>query len=314
CSVVLTHIYGASVPVIGSSGIFGVDLFFVLSGYLMTITYRKNRTGYQFIKSRILRIYPPYLVLSLPLIIFSYFYKNISASDIFHNITLLPTIHGNYDRINFVCWTLTYELYFYIVFSLCMYIFKGARNVILSTSFTMLVLFFLAGGVNGGLAGWKDNSIHHMIGNYLILDFILGSLIGLAYNGYTYKKNAFPILLSIAIIITSCTIIGHIHLPEPYNNYQLITFLTSGIPACVVIYITSKVSVDKIPLKKALIYIGTASYSIYLTHLYAVFAFSKLTHNNAPEKFLCFVTSIVIGCVAYYTIERKIIIKKKNHV
>lgn len=121
-------------------------------------------------------------------------------------------------------------------------------------------------------------------------------------------------MLSIAIIITSCTIIGHIHLPEPYNNYQLITFLTSGIPACVVIYITSKVSVDKIPLKKALIYIGTASYSIYLTHLYAVFAFSKLTHNNAPEKFLCFVTSIVIGCVAYYTIERKIIIKKKNHV
>ncbi|WP_436920471.1 hypothetical protein, partial [Klebsiella pneumoniae] len=48
--------------------------------------------------------------------------------------------------------------------------------------------FFLAGGVNGGLAGWKDSSIHHMIGNYLILDFILGSLIGLACNGYTYKK------------------------------------------------------------------------------------------------------------------------------
>lgn len=75
-SVVLNHLIGASpgsyLFFTRSIGNVGVDLFFVLSGLIMIYTLREEETSWSFLKKRIIRIYPTYFVLSLPIAIISY--------------------------------------------------------------------------------------------------------------------------------------------------------------------------------------------------------------------------------------------------
>jgi len=313
CSVVFTHIFGAKFPVIGSAGIFGVDLFFALSGFLMTITYRESRTGYEFLKGRVLRIYPVYLVLSIPLILWSA-HKDPSSSlvNAFHNITLLPTIHGNYVRANYVCWTLTYEMYFYVVMASCMYFFKGVKKVIFSTSFVMLIIFILSGGLSDGVSGWADNSISNLSNNYIVIDFIIGSVIGILYKGSSYKKNGLPIAIAVTLFILVSFIITKFQpSPEGYE-YQIFTFFFSGIPACFLLYIISKIKIEKIPFHKIMVYLGSASYSIYLTHLYVKLSIAKLNYPSYFLKPAGFMVAILIGCAAYHLIERNLNKKLKR--
>lgn len=307
CSVVFTHIFGTKFPILGSAGNFGVDIFFVLSGFLMSITYKENRTGFSFLKNRVLRIYPAYILISLPLILWEAHKDLHNASyNLLHNITLLPTIYGNYTRYNIVCWTLTYEMYFYIAMAVTMYFFKGSKRVIYSTVSIMLLIFIFSHGFYNGPSGWADNSIHNLVSNYLIIDFIFGALIGLYYTGDNKKKYnlatalCFFIFLSVSYILTTMQ-------PDPTGDkYQIFTFLTSGIPAAIIITLALRMKISSIPFIKSIIYIGNASYSIYLTHFYIRLASLKFNFPGYIIKPASYILAIIVGCLAYELIEKRL--------
>lgn len=307
CSVVFTHIFGAKFPFLGSSGIFGVDIFFVLSGFLMTVTYKEERSGLSFLKGRITRIYPIYILISLPLILWDA-RKDTTHSlfNIYHNLTLLPTISGNFDRYNYVCWTLTYEMYFYVVMAVSMYLFKGVRKVVLITIVVMTLLFIFFGGLNNGPSGWADNSIHNILTNYIVLDFMIGSLIGLIYKEPGKKKSSLLTVFA-AIIFLSVSSLLTAGQPDPKGeHYQIYTFFVSGIPASFLILISLKMRIDNIPFIKVLLRIGNASYSIYLSHLYIKLASQKINLPGVVVKPISYLVAIVIGCIVFEFIEKRL--------
>jgi len=109
-------------------GFAGVDIFFVISGFIMAYTTSDHSGGgsfsLDFAKRRLARIfsgYWPFFILAV--VIFSYFRaEHFATSNLFKSFFLLP------QSLNLVLlevtWTLTYELYFYLLFSLLILLFK----------------------------------------------------------------------------------------------------------------------------------------------------------------------------------------------
>ena len=106
-----------------TSGAAGVDLFFVISGFIMVyVSFPPGRSPdspKDFIVKRATRIFPLYWICSAAIIAISAvgFLRNmdIDLSVIVNSIFLLP---GN--KLVFVAWTLSYEVYFYLIFSICL--------------------------------------------------------------------------------------------------------------------------------------------------------------------------------------------------
>ena len=97
------------------TGILGVSLFFIITGYLMPLMLeRYSRSG--FLVNRVFRIFPV-LIISLLLVgLFLYFTQNItfSISSYFHSLTLSYEYYGVIPIIG-VLWTLVIEVIFYLL-------------------------------------------------------------------------------------------------------------------------------------------------------------------------------------------------------
>lgn len=111
-------------------GPFGVSIFFIISGFVLTYSMRnKSPLGYLF--ARIIRIYPTYIVCSLIMLavftasnIFWGSANSISMDRFIYNITLLASIF-NYGSIDYVNWTLSIEIKFYIT---CLLVYGAIRS------------------------------------------------------------------------------------------------------------------------------------------------------------------------------------------
>ena len=92
-----------------NAGHAGVDLFFILSGFLIYTTIQRKRTGFwRFLSNRYWRLFPVLLVVNLPLIAA----QAKGLPDVIDNLLLLGLFPGT-EIYNTVEWALTYQLYFY---------------------------------------------------------------------------------------------------------------------------------------------------------------------------------------------------------
>ncbi|HEX7815932.1 acyltransferase [Dyella sp.] len=124
-------------------GVFGVGLFFLISGLVIPISLR-NLTVSQFLVRRFFRIYPVYwlcLFVSACLYVVSSRYwstplsERISAPFLWRNLPLLHSASGM-PSLDFVCWSLGVEIKFYIVFALISLFGRHAHRVM-----TCMVIF-----------------------------------------------------------------------------------------------------------------------------------------------------------------------------
>ncbi|MFJ3927329.1 acyltransferase family protein [Streptomyces sp. NPDC090022] len=105
-------------------GCLGVQIFFVISGFVICMSARGRRTR-AFAASRAARLYPAYWVaIGLVTLVA---YPTVSASDLLVNLTMLQQPLGA-DRVLGVCWTLWAELRFYVLFALCVVLPGGGRR------------------------------------------------------------------------------------------------------------------------------------------------------------------------------------------
>jgi peptidoglycan/LPS O-acetylase OafA/YrhL len=126
-------------------GATGVDLFFVLSGYLIYgMLLNRKLTVYSYIKRRVRRIYPTFLVMLALYLILSFLFPSesklpdgVSSTVVYivQNILMLPGMF-NIEPIMTVAWTLSYEVFFYIIspimiFSLHLREWKSKHRVVL---------------------------------------------------------------------------------------------------------------------------------------------------------------------------------------
>lgn len=98
-------------------GEFGVQLFFMISGFVIIMTLDRAKDVKEFIQGRFSRLYPAYwaclLVTFSILTLFSPQARSISVSDLLWNFTMLPHLLAHAGLVDGVYWTLECELLFY---------------------------------------------------------------------------------------------------------------------------------------------------------------------------------------------------------
>jgi exopolysaccharide production protein ExoZ len=245
---------------------FGVDIFFVISGFIMIYTtadsFGEPGAASTFLKRRFIRIAPLYWLMTAALIAVSVIaprFLNVQIEN-WHSIVtsylFIPDIRGNGEvrPILAAGWTLNYEMFFYTIFACCL-------TLPLRRGVLWLVGFFVAISTIGASAALPGNALPFWT-NSIVLEFVLGVLIGLACRAHWSLSGAQALTLTAGAII-SVIAMG----PTWGCDQTLPRFICDGIPAALLIAAAAlgpRLSPTR--LVAFLVAVGDASYSLYLTH------------------------------------------------
>jgi len=286
----------------------GVDLFFVLPGFI--ISYSAGTSLSLFIVKRISRLVPMYWLMTFITFIASAllpsFFKNTRPilSHLFLSLGFIP-FHKSEKimaPVLHVGWTINYEFFFYVIFGFAMYLsLRNPRWIALITIVFLVIL------------GIKFGSISDILNFYcnpLIIEFALGILI---YE--IWRRQNDGRLPNIPMI--AWTLIGSgalcIIVFAPLSRDPWIQLVDHGLPSFLIVL--SGVELDQyVRCPRFIRTIGDASYSLYLIHYHILMLPLTLI---APEKKLTpltFVVSLIvwilivqISILIYRYIEKPII-------
>lgn len=107
---------GSGISFTFPQGHFGVELFFILSGFVIFLTLDRHPTLGAFIRARLLRLYPAFLACLLVAVLADP--GAVSAAQLAANLTMAPELLGA-RAIDGSYWSLAYELVFYALAALC---------------------------------------------------------------------------------------------------------------------------------------------------------------------------------------------------
>lgn len=131
------------------SGQYGVEIFFMISGYLITNSIIKHQSVRSFLKDRCIRLYPAFLPVILlifilgPMAGYAYF-VNVSGWEwgllLIANLLFIPGVYP-IEAALVVAWSLSYEAVFYLSLSFLKYF--AAQRVICGMFFALVALPFM---------------------------------------------------------------------------------------------------------------------------------------------------------------------------
>ena len=291
----------------------GIDIFFVLSGFIMVYTTR-GQSGWADVKrfalKRIIRIVPIYWVYTLLLLGVALAVPQVLAKaefmplDFIKSLFFIPYINSAGDLRPFLAngWTLNYEMYFYGVFALSMFLPSRWSLVAVCAFFTLSVAtgFFGIGGLIG-----------EFYGRPIILEFIIGAMIGWCFvNGYRlpawsmYAGYAFGVAALLIILI----------LPDLNDVFEIRPF--KAVVGCVLIALLALPrGSENFALPKPLILSGDASYTLYLSHPFGIGVVTQLMMvlglSVVLNPWIIFALTCAVciagGIAAYFLMERPLL-------
>lgn len=301
-------------------GYAGVDVFFVISGYVMWLTSQKTNRAGEFIYSRLTRIYFgywPYFFITFALLF--YFTPNlIDRIDLMGSFWLTQTkLHLLLLQ---VAWTLTYELYFYFSFSLLLLL--PRRFMPKVVCFLMMFIIVIQGyhiifNDMYAIEKFPQNSLFLLFfTSPFCLEFLVGCLLGYFFEKHRLNQM-WLILLAATVIFAagyyyqSVYLLPNAMMSQGYYLPQRVLFwgTTSVLVVAILIELNLRGFVIRKQLSKLL---GGASYSIYLSHIPIIFLFSQLGYFSdikTTEK-LGFVFFSVIAVILIYSIFHYLVIEK----
>ena len=289
----------------------GVDIFFVISGFIMWVTtISKTQTPAYFWYRRVIRIVPLYwffiLVIIIPKLFIPEIFQTIQLehSHIVKSLLFIPHYHPSVsDQIWPILipgWTLNYEMFFYLLFGASLFISTRWRLASLASTFLLLVV----------MGQWltSDNPLFITYTDTLLLEFFAGVVIGIIYlRGIALSPAMSTILVATAIIL----LIGFETSLLPEGS----RIVTWGLPA--ILLVVATLSLDRagrIPPINSLKLIGDASYSIYLSHILSIEVVESLwiipgwqTDTLATQLMFvaaCIGTSTLVGIAAFHMVEQ----------
>ncbi len=147
-------------------GVTGVDLFFVISGFVITLSIQKIQKWQDFAVFRFARLYPTFWACVLITTFFILLYEptSISFSQFLANLTMFPVYFG-IENLDQVYWTLLVEMVFYL-WILAVWLFGKMRQIVtIGLLFLVAVVLFHALGtripVVYSFLTWKVQFLNH---------------------------------------------------------------------------------------------------------------------------------------------------------
>jgi len=252
-------------------GTAGVDIFFVISGFVMVlVTRNRNVDSKTFLLNRLSRIYPNYwiyyfLILGTWLIQPAWVNSSMVGEPAFLSSFVLLPSQG--VPVVSVAWTLEFELYFYFMFALTLWI--SRKNQVVLLVFSMLTLVVM-GGIFRPTHFTLDRLTHP-----LILEFASGVMLG-----YLLLKKSFRwgwLMLPLGILILIFHQIGLEVTQLIGGNSHFERVINFGIPAGLMVFGVVNLDIRSNPrYPKLLTDLGDASYTLYLSHILVIAAVGRM--------------------------------------
>lgn len=325
----LNGVYGVKLlgDLLFKFGAFGVDLFFVISGFVICLATEKkeNRNPVVFLTHRVLRIYP--LLIFCMMLFYFVFNYGADIAPFFRGV--IPA-NANYNagapffgwNVLIPAWTLTYEIAFYAIFLLSMLINEKHRALI--SAFFIAVLVFSIQAIFSGeviLSAYNSNSFarghwYHslvtLLASPLFLDFIYGIFI---FSIYSYMRDNKIVICNRWAVVLIALLFSSLSVVVTYTNAGHGP-MRWGI-ACAVIIMTLVVIETKYKLKDSVVMflIGDISYSLYLSHEIVIRLCTEFAEKHGfvdrlkgfPALLVMVFICLVVAYVLHRTIERPFI-------
>ena len=280
----------------------GVDLFFVISGFIIFYTtYRAQLTPSMFLRRRIERIVPLYFFVTFLVTALAVLFPvSFGAVDWFTPRHVLKSLGfvsftDGVVPVVYVGWSLEYEMFFYLCVALLMAIKRETWRAI--------VVIFSALTMAGQIPQVND-----ALGNYvflvdpLLMEFVLGVLVGgLFVNGRVGGTELGAAACAIATLLIT----------DPAN--RAIVF---GLPSAVIVVAAAYISrLRPKPsfVERLLERLGDASYSIYLAQVNTVSLACKYAAGLVPDiaplalVLVATVTGVLAGLLLNIVVERPLL-------
>ncbi|MBD2388124.1 acyltransferase family protein [Cylindrospermum sp. FACHB-282] len=309
-------------------GYSGVDFFFVLSGFIIFYIHKKdigNKVKFKdFILKRLIRVYPIYWMVLIPRLLTPG--KDISFLTCLTSITLFP--YPSPPIVN-VSWTLSYEIFFYFIFSLLiLFGLKYLRPLIIV--WLILISAYWSFHSAGIFSFPSDNLFLNFIFSYSHLEFCFGCLAAYIVTKYKIRQGIFILTLGVVLFVLSSIADVHIlntiadrvsaslydramEIKSPFKDISVVYY---GIPSMLILIGIAALDLNKdIRVPNILVYLGDASYSIYLVHgsvinistnLIAKMNLQNLFQNDLSSLFIV-VMALIGGCLVHSYIEKPLL-------
>lgn len=259
-------------------GASGVDLFFVISGFIMAYVGRDDQTPLAFLRARALRVVPLYWIVTLLTV------AERRMGDLPHiaqSLVFWPHVgpDGPGYPVVIVGWTLNFEAFFYAIFALSLLLAPAKRLAALTLALAAL-------GVAGAILHPGVNSPTSVVSS-LLLEFLAGIWLCRAWRRGLLRSAAPLLPLGLALLAAQ---LGLAQEPTTWR------WLVWGVPAALVVAGALGLEASgRLPRLAPLLVLGNASYALYLTHVLVLHAFRPAL---LPLPAVVALPIVVAACIA----------------
>ncbi len=276
-SVVYLHVVSdAGLNLTIGAGSFGVDLFFVISGF--TMAYVGKLPARQFVIRRCIRIVPFYWMATLGTFCIAYVNPALvqsAAADVRHLVYSLaflpyPNGTGRLQPMLALGWTLNYEMYFYALFAVAL---------TLTERFAPLLACLMIGTVWAAITlSGTHNRTALFYADPIVFEFAFGVLVHYVTSQALRAETRFvgPSGLRRLLSITAAASVVALPLLEHFSTRSRV--VTAGLPAAVLVLaaVLLELKCRVVESRPWTDLLGDASYILYLVHPYVVYGIIRL--------------------------------------
>ena len=263
----------------------GVDIFFIISGFVMAYTQAINPKRFSdFIVNRIVRIVPIYWLLTSVLVAIYFVLPSIfreikiTLEYALSSYFFVSQVFQEQMPLLYIGWTLEWEMLFYLIFALAIF----CKNPAYSIAVIVVLLSFIC----------------FYTGEWLVLEFALGIVAATLYQRVKLTPYVGLLILVLGVLL----LLASIHYTGGMDR-----LFKWGIPSFLIV-------LGALYAKQMhyafLEYLGAASYSIYLIQVFSISAFYKVSSkffigmNGDVIALICLLFSAILGCCLYSFCEK----------
>jgi peptidoglycan/LPS O-acetylase OafA/YrhL len=312
-----------------SGGFLGVDVFFVISGYLITTIIlddfdNDNFSILKFYQRRIRRILPVLILVIIFCTFFSFILMTRTEIGIFSQSVIStifffsnfffwktsPYFQSESELIPLLhTWSLSIEEQFYLFFPLVLIIIYKINKkyifitILSGTIISFLICLYLSLKSSGVFNFYFTFSRAWEIG--------AGCLTACLIKNY-HKKNYIKLNSALSFLGILLILFSFIFLSKDQSHPSMFTLIPIIGTILIIVFADEGTLVKKILSTKILVFIGLISYSLYLWHQ-PLFVFSRLYSNydNFLLKIVLIIISVILSILSYYYVEKRFRDKKK---